>query len=108
MLGFFVAILNHAEADGIVRTELLLVVEHRHGIGSHDRAGGGGLDRSGLGNRGRHHSRGGILRRKQHWPADGGSSEECEGPGSHAIANFSLEAVSAIDRNAILAVIAEE
>ena len=42
-------------------------------------------------------------------PAMEAASEECEGPGSHAIAivSLDLEAVGAIKRNAILAVIAQ-
>ena len=106
-LGFVVAILDNAEADVIVRPEFLPVVEHRHGIGSHDRAGGRRFDHSCFGNR-RRHSWAGLLRRERHRPRDGGSGEECEGPGSHAMAIVSLETVGAIKRDAILAVIAQQ
>src|SRR5205085_10397564 len=105
MLGFVVAILDNTKTEVVVRPELLSLVEHIHGIGSHDGAGGGRLDGGGFGNR-RHWAA--LLGQERQRRCDRGSKEECESPGSHAVAIVSLlEAVGAIERDAILPVIAQ-
>ena len=45
MLRFVVAILDHSEADEIIRAQAFLVVQHRHGVGAHDRAAGRARER---------------------------------------------------------------
>jgi hypothetical protein len=104
-LRFFVPIFDDAEADVIVRAEPLLVVEHCHGIGPHDSAGGGFFHHGRLRNGG--HGTG-LLRLERQGAREAGSEEEGGGPGSHAVSIFSLlEAIGAIKRDAILPVIAQ-
>jgi len=69
-LGFLVAIFDNAEADVIVRAELFLIVEHRHGVGPHDCAGGGFLHHGGLRDGG--HGTG-LLCLQRQWTRDAGS-----------------------------------
>jgi len=40
VLRLVITILNHSEADEIIRAQALLVVKHCHGIGAHDGAAG--------------------------------------------------------------------